>query len=269
MITNFINDHNDTVIYTTTNEPMMPARLYYKVHNEDLLVRALKKLKCIGFESKKHFVLLYYKEAKNLNLEVHYQDVPEECYPVVLATGCIKQGSILHLDLKSLQRAVCIIDFLGKHIPPTIMEITSFAHSNKLTVIQNSQEIQELLEQNFDHIFLDSNIHNINHVINLNDVVGKEILASSPDKAMVNESLAMFMPYVEEEDIANYPEFERISIHYNRQKHDNLIVWLSIRAVIKELVATTHYEGNKNYSSKDALNELFIMLNYDLNPNKN
>lgn len=41
---------------------------------------------------------------------------------------------------------------------------------------------------------------------------GKEILASSPNKAMVNESLAMCMPYVEEEDIANYPEFERISM---------------------------------------------------------
>lgn len=268
MITNGINDNSYTVIHTTTNEPMMPVRLYYKVHNEDLLVRALKKLKCIGFENKKNFVLLYYKEAKNLDLEVYYQDVPEEFYPVILATGCIKQGSILHLDLKSLQRAVCIIDFLGKHIPQTIMEITSFAHSNKFTVIQNRQEIQALLDQNFDHIFLDSKIHNVNHVINLNDEVGTRRLSSSSDQAMVNESLEMFMPYVEE-DIANYPEFERISIHYNRQKHDNLIVWLSIRAVIKELVATAHYEGNNNYSSKDALNELFIMLNYDLNPNKN
>ncbi|MGX6960263.1 MAG: hypothetical protein ACIPMY_03290 [Rickettsia endosymbiont of Pentastiridius leporinus] len=89
MITNGINDNSYTVIHTTTNEPMMPVRLYYKVHNEDLLVRALKKLKCIGFENKKNFVLLYYKEAKNLDLEVYYQDVPEEFYPVILATGCI------------------------------------------------------------------------------------------------------------------------------------------------------------------------------------
>lgn len=267
MITNGINN-NYTVIYTTTNEPMMPVRLYYKIHNEDLLVRALKKLKCIGFENKRNFVLLYYKEAKHLDLEVYYQDVPEECYPVILATGCIKQGSILHLDLKSLQRAVCIIDFLGKHIPQTIMEITSFAHSNKFTVIHNRQEIQALLDQNFDHMFLNNKIHNVNHVINLNDEVGTRRLSSSSDQAMENESLEMFMPYIEE-DIANYPAFERISIHYNRQKHDNLIVWLSIRAVIKELVARAHYEGNNNYFSKDALNELFIMLDYALNPNEN
>lgn len=57
MLTNFINDNNYTVIYTTTNEPVMPVRLYYKIHNEDLLIRSLKKLKCIGFESKKNFVL--------------------------------------------------------------------------------------------------------------------------------------------------------------------------------------------------------------------
>ncbi|WP_341792148.1 hypothetical protein [Rickettsia endosymbiont of Gonocerus acuteangulatus] len=44
---------------------------------------------------------------------------------------------------------------------------------------------------------------------------------------------------------------------------------LSLCQYLNDLCYTTHYEGNKNYSSKDALNELFIMLNYDLNPNKN
>jgi hypothetical protein len=37
-------------IYTTTEEPFMPVRLYYKVHNEYLLIKALKKLKCVIIE---------------------------------------------------------------------------------------------------------------------------------------------------------------------------------------------------------------------------
>lgn len=125
MLTNFVND-NEAIVYTFTNEPVMPVRLYYRINNEELLIRSLKKLKCVWFESNRNFLLFYYKEAKNMDLEVYYQDVPERVYPLVLASGYIKQGSILHLDLDSLQRAVCVIDFLGKRIPPTIMEITQW-----------------------------------------------------------------------------------------------------------------------------------------------
>ena len=107
------NNSDEKVIYTTTNEPFMPVRLYYTIHNEYLLIKALRKLKCIEFEDNKNFILSYFKEAKNLDLEVHYQDVPEDLYPVILAEGHVKQGEILHLDTKSLRRAVLVMDFLA------------------------------------------------------------------------------------------------------------------------------------------------------------
>lgn len=264
MLENFDSGDRGTVVYTTTKEPMMPVRLYYKIHNEDLLIKFLKRLKCIGFESKKNFILAYYKEAKNLDLEVYYQDVPEGLYPVSLAYGCIKQNSILHLDLKSLQRAVCIIDFLGKHIPPTIMEITSFANSNKLTVTYNKQELEELLALDFDQIFIEGRIQVIDQVIKLDDKKKEKVPPGSSNPENLHETLEMLMPYIEEENLVNYPDVERILINYNRKRHDSLIAWLSMRALIKEVVAIAHYKGNSSYSSMDVIQELFEIFNKDL-----
>jgi len=267
MLADFDNDNRATVVYTTTKEPIMPVRLYYKIYNEDLLIKSLKKLKCIGFESKKSFILAYYKEAKNLDLEVYYQDVPEGLYPVSLAYGSIKQNSILHLDLRSLQRAVCIIDFLGKHIPPTIMEITSFANSNKLTVTHNKQELEELLNLDFDQIFIESRIQDIAQVIKLDDKKEEKALTGSANPESLDETLEMLMPYIGEENLVTYPDVERISINYNRKRHDSLIAWLSMRALIKEEVAIAHYKGNSSYSSMDVIQELFLAFNNDLESN--
>lgn len=262
MLTNFVNtNNNEAIVYTFTDEPVMPVRLYYRINNEELLIRSLKKLKCIWFESNKNFLLSYYKEAKNMNLEVSYQDVPERLYPLVLASGYVRQGGILHLDLDSLQRAVCVIDFLGKHIPSTIMEITSFAHSNRLTVAPEG-EYREELDLDFDQIFRDDNILEVSHVIKLDGNEG-EVLTDS-----IDEVLEMLIPYTEE-NLANYPEVERVSINYNKKRHNSLIAWLSMKALIKEVMAMAHYRGESNYSTMDVIKEIFLMLNNDLEPEYN
>lgn len=99
-------DNKKKIVYTTTREAFMPVRLYYKIHNQHLLIKALRKPKCVVFDDEKRFILAYYKEDKNLPLTVHYQDVPEGLYPITLAEGYIKQNSIMHLDIRSLRRAV-------------------------------------------------------------------------------------------------------------------------------------------------------------------
>ena len=65
MLKTYIDDSKSDkkVIYTTTNEPFMPVRLYYTIHNEYLLIKALRRLKCIEFANNKHFILSYFKEA--------------------------------------------------------------------------------------------------------------------------------------------------------------------------------------------------------------
>ena len=78
------------LIMTTTEELLMPVRLYYTIHNKKSLIKALRKLKCVLFSEKddNHFIISYHKEAKKFNLAVPYQEVPKELYPITSLIIC-------------------------------------------------------------------------------------------------------------------------------------------------------------------------------------
>lgn len=246
------------VLYTTTNEPFMPVRLYYKIHNEYLLIKTLRKLKCIEFENNKHFILSYFKEAKNLDLAVHYQEVPEDLYPVIIAEGHIKQGEILHLDTKSLRRAVLVIDFLAKYVPPTIAEITHFANSNKLTASISEKDLEAIVAENYDKVFAedviqDIELYNIENMGNI-EVSSKHDDYENMDK--LDKDVDDLREKIREEELKNYHNIERIKINYTRKEHADLINLLTFRSYTKEMVAMEHYKGNINYCSIDAIDQI-------------
>ena len=250
------NDIRNTIVCTTTGELLMPVRLYYKIHNKHLLIKILSKLKSVEFEQGgKSFIISYYKEAKNLGLEVHYQEVPAELYPITLAQGYIKQGSILHIDLKSLKRATGVIDFLHKAIPSSIIEITGLASVNKLTTITD-QSLEDVMEQDYNKLF-DENT--ISHVDSFDPSDMKEVYE---DEQTYNteEKWSRFESYIKTRELEAYPEVEKISIDYSRKNHEYLITRLTVRSVIKEAMAMEHHNGNKNYSSMDVIKELVTML---------
>lgn len=136
--------------------------------------------------------------------------------------------------------------------------MTSFAHSNKLTVV-SAGEYLEGNDLDYDQIFKEDNILEVSHVIKLN---GNEREALSDS---LNEVLEMLRPYTEE-NLANYPEAERVLINYNKKRHNSLITWLSMRALIKEVMAMAHYRGEINYSAMDVIEGIFLKLNDDLEP---
>ena len=250
------NDTKNTIVCSTTGELLMPVRLYYKIHNKHLLIKTLNRLKSVEFEQGgKSFIISYYKEAKNLGLEVHYQEVPEELYPVTLAHGYIKQGSSLHIDLKSLRRATGIIDFLSKHIPSSIIEITDLASVNKLTTT-NDQSLEDVMEQDYDKLF-DENT--MSYIDSLDSSDMKEVYEDE-QAYHAEEKWSRFESYIKTRELEAYPEVEKISIDYSRKNHEHLITQLTVRSVIKEAMAMEHHNGNKNYSSMDVIKELVTML---------
>lgn len=252
------DDNEEKVLYTTTSEPLMPVRLYYQVHNAPLLVKALKKLKCVEFDEKdNNFALAYYKEAKNLNLEVYYQDVPAGLYPITLAEGYIKQGKTLHLDLKSLRRAVQVIDFLAKHIPTTLAEIIHFAHSNKLTVCNSRQTLQKIMALDYDEFFEDSRIHNIIRIGDVDDMALE--FARHENPKIIDQRWGAMEAKIREQELANYPDVEKFSVSYDRKEHDTLIKMLTLKAMVKEMIAHEHYNGNVGYASIDTMKQIFSL----------
>jgi hypothetical protein len=173
------------LIMTTTEELLMPVRLYYTIHNKKSLIKALRKLKCVLFskEDENHFIISYHKEAKKFNLAVPYQEVPKELYPITLAEGYIVGNCKLHIDARSLRRGVELVDFLVKFIiPSSIIEITDMANYNKVTVARDEDEYYQWFNVNYSELFdnvriTDHNVELLNPIqklLELNEDSGKE-----------------------------------------------------------------------------------------------
>ena len=146
----------ETLLFTSTNEPMMPVRLYFKFLNRKNLFRALERRRCVNWENENHFIISYWEEARNMNLDVAYDDVPEDLFPILLANGRIVSNSEIHVDVRSFKRALEIINFLYKYIGPKFLYITHVATYNRY-MSATSDNIQEVMNLNFDELFSDVN----------------------------------------------------------------------------------------------------------------
>ena len=254
-------EDEEKLITTTTGEPFMPVRLYYKIHNKTLLVKAIKKLKCASFAEfdKNYFIISYHKEAKKLDLGVFYQDVPEELYPITLANCYIKNNSTLCIDLKSMPRAVEIIDFLSKHIRPfNIIEIKSVAHKNHVTSGKNKEELHDKFYPDYDELF-DHLVDDRSEYLTqyMEEAKKKEEDFANIDESSKEKIISNMFANLHDQEKNNYPAAERINIQYKRSEHEELLYMLTYRFAVKQCVALKRHEGNKDFTSFDALEDLF------------
>ena len=244
----------------------LPVRIYYKIHNTRLLKKALRKLKCIQFtqEDDNCFTIFYCKEAKKLNLASHYQSVPKEFYPVPVADCNIKIGSTLYIDTNSLRRAVELIDFLVKNISSNLMEVIAFANMNKAFTVKEGEDFKGFSPQDYNNAF-DNLVCNEDRGL-YDKIMALDLYSNHTREQEVylqSQILELFVSMVEQEEGDNYPDAEKISIKYNRADHGQLINMLVLRATIKENVAHAHFEGNKNYTSLDAMQEIMDRMDLD------
>lgn len=249
------------LILTSTGELYIPIRLYYKIHNKHALLTSLKKLKCCAFENnqKEHFIISYFKEAKRIPLEVDYQDVPEELYPVTLAEGYIR-GNNLCIDLKSLRRSVEIIDFLYHYIKPSnAIELTTLAHSNYATGCNDKEELEKLAQSDYSELFDDLECDDIEQKLEeyIKQAQKQQTDTNKENSEIMSECLDRMMSDIEYEEQHNYPKYEKSSIKYDEKEHDELLRILTLRFVIKEKVAIEHYDGNRGYTSLNAISDIF------------
>jgi hypothetical protein len=270
---NIINANNDEggeftekLLATTTSELFMPVRLYYKIYNKASLVKSIKKLRCAEFaeNTKNYFIISYYKEAKKINLEVAYQDVPQDLYPVNLA-NCYITGSTLCIDVKSLRRGVEIINFFSEHIHPfNSIEITAFAHSNKAISCKNQEELKAQFDIDYGELF-DNLTDNADDELTKSEKGLKTQLSinKSDAKGSQDNSIDTILSSLNDQEKENYPSAEKIRIQYKKSNHQELINMLTFRSVIKEKVAIMRYNGYKNYTPLDAIQELMDFENIE------
>jgi hypothetical protein len=247
------------LIMTSTEESFMPVRLYYKLHNKKSFIKALRKLKCVLFsdEDDNHFIISYHKEAKKIDLAVPYQEVPKELYPITLADGYIVGNAELRIDIKSLRRAVGLVDFLVKFIPFNIIEITAMANYNKVISVRSEAEYYQWFNVNYDELF--NNISTTDYNAELSNIGQKiqDFYESSDEeiKEKQREEFDKKVLSLKQQEIDYYPDAEKIALHYNRSAHVAMMNMLKFRAIIKEVVARKRYDGDERFTSFDAIDD--------------
>jgi hypothetical protein len=140
-----------------------------------------------------------------------------------------------------LRRAVGLVDFLVQSIiPSNIIEITAMANFNKVTVARDEDEYYQLFNVNYDELF---------------SLIIKEFYEGSNEK-IEHKKLEEFDKKIlslKQQAIDNYPDIEKIALHYNRATHSEMMNMLGFRAVIKEVVAKRRYDGDRYFTSFDAI----------------
>lgn len=144
----------EKILMTSTNEPMMPVRLYFRFVNRKKLYKALQRRHCIDWDSESDFMLSYWEEARHMDLDVPYDEVPEDIFPILLAKGRIINNSEVHIDVRSFKRAVEVIHFLYKYIGAQFLYITHIASYNRY-LTATSETLSEIMNMNFDDLFSD------------------------------------------------------------------------------------------------------------------
>ena len=226
----------ETLMHTTTNEPFMPARLYFKFINRKKLLKALERRKCIDRHDENTFIITYEEEAKNVNLDVACDEVPEELFPIILAKAQIVSSSEIHVDVRSFKRAMEIIKFLYKYVGPEFLYLTHVATYNRFIKV-TSDNIQGLMNLDYDALFSKENLQNGGFA--WNEIVDK----TTGDVCKIESS--------ENSDINTVPIVKKIPISGTKPELSRLQFILNLNMA----VAHEHLKGNTSCTVGDIINK--------------
>ena len=241
-------DHKqEPIVMTTTEEPLMPIRLYYDVFDKKGLLKELRKLDCVSFapEEEDLFSINYEKEAQNIPLSVPYNQVPKEFYPVLLAFGYFVDDSHLQLDLRSFDRAVGIIEFIDEWIDRSLAKITHVASYNQILA---GDKFKDLSILDLAELFEEDNM--VIHDPEATMDTLEEALDQEEDQ---EEKRKIAVRYLEKTSQQNFPLVEKYPIYYYEEGIHSVKVALMLRSI----VAMEHRRGNTSLKPIDVLQGIF------------
>ena len=106
------------LLVTMTNEPFQPARLYYSVPDQALVIRKLKALQCmVEVPSERCWQWLFHAEAASLRFPAGgYDDVPKKKRPIVLGRIRFPEHEAMTLETNSFERAIAGARFFAPRL---------------------------------------------------------------------------------------------------------------------------------------------------------
>lgn len=184
-------------LMTTTNEFVMPIRLYYTIRHRKRFIEILHSLSCVEFATSDHFYINYWREASTLGLSLSSTDVPKNLYPIILAHGFIQKDSTLHLNLRSFERGLKMIEWINNKISSKSLKLTHIATHNAIldadTQAIPSHELDEFLgEEKLTVIDPKAIIHQLRKATeHIHDFIERRRIASEIIDRLEQEDFAL------------------------------------------------------------------------------
>lgn len=227
---------------TQTGELHQPVRLRYEIKDETKLRAAFSKLRCIDFDPlQNRWAWLFDDEARTIQLKKSYASLPVSDGSIVIGSFFIRSGNELHLEVRSIERAIAAILFFDKHLGRKIAEIKYLEIINRL--FDSSDSIPDSLSGYFDA--LDEKAQ-----IDPNELV-KEIKALQDQTDDPNEKRTIASKYIEEISRRPEPEVERLPVRF----YEEGIKPIEMSLRLRQIVAMQHWQGNPDYSRMDAIRD--------------
>lgn len=231
-----------TIGMTVTGEIFQPVRLYYTVSNRQKVEKCLERLRCMNMDaSQKRWVWLYDEEAKGIDFKNKFSSLPENIRPVVIGSFVWKNAKTLILDVRSYERALAAIQFFDKHIPRPLARVTHGATVSRIF------EVTESSASNFD-VFFENN----DKLVEINPNAFMDKARASPLSKNGSPDLQAITSFLDNE-MDQFFEVEKFPIHF----YEDGIESLRGSFIFRRTIAIERWEGNVNYSFKDAFNKFY------------
>src|SRR5437870_6678796 len=121
------------LLMTMTGEIHQPVRLYYTVFNQEAVLKAFAKLRCMDWDQDQaRWVWLYHGEAKKLKFHTSYSAIPRKMRPIVLGSFRFTNAHEMSLDVRSWERATKAVAFFDTYLTRSIAQVTHAAIVNRL-----------------------------------------------------------------------------------------------------------------------------------------
>ena len=246
------------LVKTLTDEFFQPVRLYYIIHNEIGLQEIFNQLKCFEYDAiLNDWTIRYSDEAANIGLKVPPEKIPPQAQPLIIATIFIENKQAMLIDVRSIERAARVIEFINNHVPREIAEVTHASIYNELITATNNNP-ESLRDIDYDELFSDENITVIDPESHFLEA---ETLASQyEDKA---EVFAIMTRRVQEKAKQPLPRAEKFPVYF----YDEGIQHFETAFKMRQHIAAEHFFGNKDFSFYDLIHNL-VSKNQDVLSNK-
>lgn len=242
-----VNTSKKIVVKTLTDEFFQPMRLYYILHDKQKLLDSLRNLKCILYdESLNDWVVHYTAEATKITLKVPPSKVPKKARPLIIATIYIDNESEMLIDVRSIERAEKMVEFINKHVSKQVAEITHAAIYNQLITVASTNP-NSMMDIDYDELFNQKNVTVIDPEEFIRESSG--IATQYTDKA---ERMEALLKKTEDNAKKPLPEVEKFPANYYEDGIDSFKTTCHMR----QMIAVQHYLGNKDYSFYDLIQEL-------------